>query len=180
MAHISIRAIASENVTSPETNKGDILLFIDQLAAKARAKDKESGFNIGMTSKESNQRFRDVWAQQKNKPGLPYHHPDQELDWLCVACNRLRDEFSAREVLNVFTKIHAAAQKTPVPRQPTQIEIERIKKMRGDNYSSEDNKIKKTVVRNNWSLSSTANTTATSADLIAIAKKAGCIGMHSK
>ncbi|KAJ3099885.1 hypothetical protein HK100_004811 [Physocladia obscura] len=76
-----------------------------------------------MTALESNQLFRDVWAQhdgkctcckvelvsfgggapqiskQKNKPGLPYHHPDQELDWLCVACNRLRDEFSAREVL---------------------------------------------------------------------------------
>ncbi|KAJ3027094.1 UNVERIFIED_CONTAM: hypothetical protein HDU68_004526 [Siphonaria sp. JEL0065] len=89
----------------------DILLFIDRLAAKARVKDKEAGYD-NMTAKESNQMFRDVWVQhngkctcckvellsfggdavqiskQRNKPGLSYHHPDQELDWLCVACNR--------------------------------------------------------------------------------------------
>ncbi|KAJ3104710.1 hypothetical protein HK100_004017, partial [Physocladia obscura] len=180
--------------------KDNILFFIDRLAAKARAKDKESGYDIQMTSTESNQKFRDVWvrhngnctccnvellsfgggaaqiSKQRNKPGLPYHHPDQELDWLCVACNRLRDEFSAREVLNVFTKIHAEAQNTSVPRQPTPPEIARIKQMRKDNYAKEDREIVKTVKRNKWTIAPTANTTATSDDLIAIARKSGGIG----
>ncbi|KAJ3123902.1 hypothetical protein HK100_011445 [Physocladia obscura] len=204
--HVVIHACEIAVLFTNQSNlmREDILYFIDQLAAKARAKDKKAGYDINMTALESNQMFRDLWAQhngnctccnvellslgggaaqiskQKNKPGLPYHHPHQELDWLCVACNRLRDEFSAREVLNVFTKIQAAAQKTPVPRQPTPTEITRIKAMRKDNYAKEDREIVKTIERNNWSLSPTAETTATSDELIAIARGAGCIGIHSE
>ncbi|KAJ3110142.1 hypothetical protein HK100_003140 [Physocladia obscura] len=176
---------------------------INKMAGWARGKDLENGFEVNCTPEESREIFRAAWAKhdrncscckvkllaigngvntiskQRNKPGLGYHDPLQDLDFLCIPCNRLRDEFSTREVQDVFKKIHEAAQKTPVPRQPTPSEISRIKKMRGDNYSSEDNKIKKTVERKNWSLSPTANTTATSDELISIAKKAGCIGMHS-
>ncbi|KAJ3139431.1 hypothetical protein HK100_011503 [Physocladia obscura] len=172
---------------------------VDKMAGWARAKDLENGFEVTCTPEESREIFRAAWAnhsgncscckvellaigngantisKQRNKPGLSYHDPLQDLDFLCIPCNRLRDVFSAREVQDVFTKIHAAARKTPVPRQPTATEISHIKKMRGDNYSSEDNKIKNTVARNNWSLSPTANSTATSSDLITIAKKAGGI-----
>ncbi|KAJ3081871.1 hypothetical protein HK100_009804 [Physocladia obscura] len=101
--------IGSNKIKEFNGMREDILLFIDRLAAKARGKDKEAGFNIGLTAKESNQMFRDVWANHdgkctcckvellsfgggaaqisklRNKPGLSYHHPDQELDWLCVA-----------------------------------------------------------------------------------------------
>ncbi|KAJ3117323.1 hypothetical protein HK100_000850 [Physocladia obscura] len=176
---------------------------VDKFAGIARAGDLANGFEVNCSPEESRKIFRDAWARhnrkctcckvdlqafgngaaqiskQRNKPGLSYHDPNQDLDFLCVPCNRLRDIFSAREVQDVFKKIHEAAQKPAVHRQPTPTEITRIKAMRKDNYAKEDREIVKTVKRNNWSVSPTAKSTATSDDLIAIAKKAGCIGMHS-
>ncbi|KAI8838795.1 hypothetical protein BJ741DRAFT_707218 [Chytriomyces cf. hyalinus JEL632] len=175
---------------------------VDVLAKKARAKDLENGFEVTCTPEESREIFRAAWAKhngqcscckvkllsigngantiskQRNKPGLSYHDPLQDLDFLCIPCNRLRDEFSAREVQDVFKKIHEAVQKPAVRRQPTTSEIAHIKKMRGS-YAREDFEIKDVVKRNDWSISPTANTTAFAVDLIDIAKKAGCIGTHS-
>ncbi|KAJ3220865.1 hypothetical protein HDU81_011132 [Chytriomyces hyalinus] len=172
---------------------------IDLMASWARAKDKENGFEVTCTPEESREIFRAAWAKhdgncscckvkllaigkgantiskQRNKPGLSYHDPLQDLDFLCIPCNRLRDEFSAREVQDVFKKIHEAAQKPAIRRQPTTSEIAHIKKMR-NSYAREDFEIKDVVKRNNWSISLTANTTAFAIDLIDIAKKAGCIG----
>ncbi|KAJ3249344.1 hypothetical protein HDU78_003129 [Chytriomyces hyalinus] len=175
---------------------------VDTLARLARGKDIDKGFAVTCTPEESRKIFRAAWAKhngkcscckvkllaignganaiskQRNKPGLSYHDPLQDLDFLCIACNRLRDVFSAREVQDVFTKIHEAAQKPAIRRQPTTSEIAHIKKMRRT-YSKEDIRIKDTASRNNWSISPTTNSTAWAADLIDIVKKAGCIGTHS-
>ncbi len=63
--------------------------------------------------------------------------------------------------------------------QPTPLEIAQIKQMR-HSYKRDDFRTKGVVERNGWSISPTATTTAFAADLIDIAKEAGCIGMLSK
>ncbi|KAJ3386826.1 hypothetical protein HDU80_000293 [Chytriomyces hyalinus] len=177
---------------------------VDKMASWARGKDLENGFEVNCTPEESREIFHAAWAKhdgncscckvkllaigngantiskQRNKPGLGYHDPLQDLDFLCIPCNRLRDEFSAREVQDVFKKIHEAAQKRYQPRAPSPDEVKQIKRMKSSNYNSEDSCIKQVVKRNGWALSPTANSTASAQEFVDVAKGAGCIGVHSE